>query len=102
MKIISIMLAFILLLGLAGCKEKESSEFDLKKIAAMSEAVVESHLVGTSRDAILNAWGEPDEILFGIQADVYQIPDSSKQLILYYDDNGKLMDIKILENVAEK
>lgn len=102
MKLLSILIAFLLIITLSGCTKVETSTVDLTQIASMSEAALETHLIGTSRDTIREAWGTPDEEIAAASADVYKIPDSTKQLILYYDQDGNLQDIKLLETVSSK
>ena len=102
MKYLSIILAALLIFSLSGCLKEGSSTIDLTEIASVSEATLESHLIGTTRDTIRKAWGAPDEVLTEAFADVYKIPDSTQQIILYYDQDGMLQDIKILENVSNK
>lgn len=54
------------------------------EIAAMTDQEATEALAGTSREALLKAWGEPDGMLSGMFGDIYDALED-KFVIVYYD-----------------
>ena len=52
-------------------------------------------LFGQSREAVLQVWGEPTGTLSGLYSDIYNVPDSSKYVIVRYDQDNKVSSIEV-------
>lgn len=102
MRKIAVILLFILSLSLLGCTSEANENEALAKIPELSEQTMEAHLIGTPREDILAAWGEPDGTLSGLKGDIFKIPNSEKQIILYYDDADLIANIKLVEQVKSE
>ena len=61
--------------------------FDLPEIKSM--------LLGASEEAVLVSWGRWDGILSGFLGSIWET--DAGQLILYYDTDGAVMDVKIIK-----
>lgn len=102
--IITAMVACILMLS--SCSGNSDS-VDIVDIAEISGLVTEKgyteddfqdELLGKNRDSIINAWGEPDGVLSGFWGDIWLLSDeSNKQIIIYYDQDGIIENIRIAE-----
>lgn len=97
-QISSLILLLLLMLCLMGCR-KEERTIALDEIAALGSETLSSHLTGIDRDKIHDAWGEPDGMLSGLWGDIYKIPDTSQQIILYYDENGLISTVKVIDQI---
>lgn len=92
--------------GLSGCSGKE----DIMDIAGITglitekgytEADVQEELRGKSREDMIDAWGEPDGMLSGLWGELWHLSDySNKEIILYYDEDGIIEDIKIADRTV--
>lgn len=106
MKKLIITAMFVCILLLSSCST-ESDSVDVLDIAEISGLVTEKgyteedfqdELLGKNRDSIINAWGEPDGMLSGFWGDIWLLSDESdKQIILYYDQDGIIENIRIAE-----
>lgn len=106
MKKLIITAMFVCILLLSSCSTKSDS-VDVLDIAEISGLVTEKgyteedfqdELLGKNRDSIINAWGEPDGMLYGFWGDIWLLSDESdKQIILYYDQDGIIENIRIAE-----
>lgn len=106
MKKLIITAMFVCILLLSSCSTKSDSA-DVLDIAEISGLVTEKgyteedfqdELLGKNRDSIINAWGEPDGMLSGFWGDIWLLSDESdKQIILYYDQDGIIENIRIAE-----
>lgn len=106
MKKLIITAMFVCILLLSSCST-ESDSVDVLDIAEISGLVTEKgyteedfqdELLGKNRDGIINAWGEPDGMLSGFWGDIWLLSDESdKQIILYYDQDGIIENIRIAE-----
>ena len=57
---------------------------------------LEEKLIGLSDKDMYNSWGEPDGFLSGFWGDIWYLgDDASEQIILYYDENGIIENIRI-------
>ena len=93
-------------LGLTSCSSK-ADEADIVDIMEISGLVTEKgyteedfqeELLGKDRNSIMTVWGEPDGFLSGFWGDIWHLSDeSSKQIILYYDEDGIVENIRIAE-----
>lgn len=101
-KKIAIILLFIFTLTFFGCKSQSNAKTNLENIPILSEEVMEAHLIGTPREDILTAWGDPDGTLSGLKGDIFKIPNSEKQIILYYDEEDLIANIKLVEQVKSE
>ena len=94
------------LFGLTSCSRK-SGIADITSIVGISGLVTEKgfakedfqdELLGQHRDDVIHAWGEPDGMLSGFWGDIWHLSDeSNKQIILYYDKDGIVENIRIAE-----
>ncbi len=74
----------------------------LEELADASESLLNAYLTGAPRETILSAWGEPDGTLSGFWGDIFKIPDTEKQLILYYNEDGLVSSVKLVEMAIHK
>lgn len=87
---------------LAGCPGK-SGRPDIPELSAITRQGLTQEdcrevLTGQSRDAVIQAWGQPDGTLFGFFGDVWELDDESRQiLILYYGEDSFVNDVRITE-----
>ena len=56
----------------------------LQSISSLGQEAAEAALLGTPRQEVLSAWGEPDGMLSGFFGDIYAL-SSTVQVIVYYD-----------------
>lgn len=56
----------------------------LQSILSLGQEAAEAALLGTPRQEVLSAWGEPDGMLSGFFGDIYAL-SSTVQVIVYYD-----------------
>ena len=98
------LLACILIL--AGCsgKSKIADIPDLSEIRVLvaeqgdTEGDCLETLSGQPRDALVQAWGEPDGMLSGFWGDIWELGDEDDQIIIiYYDRDGFVSEIRIRE-----
>lgn len=66
----------------------------LLEIAQNSDKELQDTLRGFSAEEIHAKWGEPNWELFGFWGDIYHFPGSDRAIILYYDANGIINNIK--------
>ncbi len=98
--------ALVCILCLAGCSfGADASDIpDIKELGGLvtekgytQEEVLED-LSGQSHDSLRSAWGEPDGMLSGFWGDIWRLSEESNwQMIVYYDGNGCVENIKIVE-----
>lgn len=92
-KILMILLAVSLAISLIACGE--SAELpSLAEISAFSDQRITDILSGLSVEDIHAAYGEPDGSTFGFWADIYEFPDSSKVVFVYYNADGMVETVK--------
>lgn len=54
------------------------------EVAAMTDQEATEALAGASREALGEAWGEPDGMLSGLYGDIYEVP-GDLHITVYYD-----------------
>lgn len=54
------------------------------EIAAMTDQEATEALAGATREAVAEAWGEPDGMLSGLYGDIYEAP-GGRHITVYYD-----------------
>lgn len=54
------------------------------EVAAMTDQAATKALAGASREALAEAWGEPDGMLSGLYGDIYEAP-GDLHITVYYD-----------------
>ena len=97
-KFIALVLAFVFVLGLVGCKPDEITDIpELVEITDFTQEQLEEKLIGLSQEEIYRSWGEPDGHLSGFWGEIWQLAsEKSKHVTVYYDENG------IVEHVMVK
>lgn len=71
---------------------------ELNEIFNYTQEQLEEKLLGLSEEDMHNSWGEPDGMLSGFWGDIWHLSDeSNKQIILYYDKDGTVENIRIIE-----
>ena len=74
-----------------------------EEIPSLTQVAVESEiwgaeatksLLGVARDSILASWGKSDGVLSGMWGDIWDL-DGERMIILYYDAEGVVSEIKI-------
>ena len=97
-KFIALVLAFVFVLGLVGCKPDEITDIPkLAEITDFTQEQLEEKLIGLSQEEIYRSWGEPDGHLSGFWGELWQLASKKGEYItVYYDENG------IIENVLVK
>lgn len=95
-KLILFVFAVILILAFAGCSPEGAVDTpELGEIAELSEEQAREKLIGEHRDNIIHSWGEPDGFLSGFWGEIWLFDEESgKMVILYYDENGIVEEIK--------
>lgn len=70
----------------------------LAEISGMTDQKATEALAGASRQALLDAWGEPSGMLSGLYGDIYETPEG-RYVVIYYDvrlDSGpRVQSVKI-------
>lgn len=100
--ITALLLSVLLILSMTACGKEDSAAVKLEDIAILSEETLETLFSGMPREDIHEAWGEPDGMLSGLWGDIYKIPDSDRQIIVYYDADGLISNIKIIDQIQSK
>ena len=97
-RFIALVLAFVFVLGLVGCKPDEIADIPkLAEITDFTQEQLEEKLIGLSQEEIYRSWGEPDGHLSGFWGELWQLASTTGEYItVYYDENG------IIENVLVK
>lgn len=105
-KLLAAAAIFACFFGLTSCSRK-SDIADITNIIEISGLVAEKgyaeedfqdELLGQHRENIIHAWGDPDGMLSGFWGDIWYLSDeSNKQIILYYDKDGIVENIRIAE-----
>ncbi|MBQ7830286.1 MAG: hypothetical protein IJ345_08455 [Clostridia bacterium] len=112
-KILALSLVLILIFSFVGCVEDNlndtettseettiSSEVEnngvpaLEEIKDCSEDELSERLIGFSQEDLHTAWGENDGMLSGFFGETWSL-SHNKSIIVYYDKNSKVMEIKI-------
>nr|WP_122011656.1 hypothetical protein [Maliibacterium massiliense] len=94
-----VLLAACLAGGLAGCA-RASAVVALDEAARMSGEALSQALAGVRRDRIIEAWGAPVQGLFGMYGDIYTAPDQERMIIVYYDANSSVSEVKVSQMQA--
>lgn len=79
--------------GLTGCGDIA----DISKLKGYTEEELQDALMGKDRDDIVDAWGEPDGMLSGFWGDIWSLSDDNRQIILYYNGDGNVEHVKVIE-----
>lgn len=103
-KWIALALSLALMLAFVGCVSKSDETSDMlewSKISDFTQEQLEEKLIGFSEEAIHNSWGEPDAHLSGFWGDIWHFDKkNNRNIILYYDGDGKVEHITVNENVS--
>ncbi len=87
-KIAFVLLLLLLSLPACGKKEQENEAiqqlFSAEDPAWLMQAKIEQEVLGTKREDILSAWGEPDGMLSGLFGDIFNL-ENGWYTILYYN-----------------
>lgn len=59
-----------------------------------TEEQLNKKLVGISRNAIIDSWGEPDNMCFGMYCDFYKLNSEEDCIGIYYDINSNVEEVK--------
>lgn len=98
--------AFVCILCLVSCsgKSDDAGIINIREISGLvtedgyTEDDFQEELFGQYREDIIGVWGEPDGMLSGFWGDIWHLSDeSNKQMIIYYDKDGMVEDIRIAE-----
>lgn len=91
---------------LTGCSGK-SEDADIPDLSTVRVLVAEQRdaeedclekLAGQPRDAMIQAWGQPDGSLFGFFGDIWKLgAEGYPVIILYYDQDGFVKEVRIAE-----
>lgn len=98
-RLVEFILALICILGIVGyigIKDGTSEILGLDEIEGLTQEELDNFLTGFSREKIHDSWGDPDSMLSGFWGDIYNVPDSNKGLILYYDEDGMVERIVVI------
>lgn len=99
-KRIALGLVLACLLALTGCGKSGEEVVSFQEIQGLvqekgySEGKLLPRLEGKHREDVVQAWGEPDEMLSGLYGDVWEL-NAGQLLVLYYDGEGRVTDLVI-------
>lgn len=82
------------LLCLTACSPNPGDIPALRQLALETPAGVNRALEGTTREALVRAWGEPDGMLSGLYGDVWRFGEDGR-LIVYYDAESRFQEAKL-------
>lgn len=68
----------------AGYSQRTSGIPEKWEVAAMTDQEATEALAGAAREAVAEAWGEPDGMLSGLFGDIYEAP-GGRHITVYYD-----------------
>lgn len=87
----------VMVMAISGCGGKKTV-MTLEEAGAMTEEQLGKELSGFGREKIIAAWGEPDQPLFGMNGEIYDL-DGERTVIVYYDgsDSEKVELVKFGE-----
>lgn len=79
-----------------GVKNSNAEDIlEFETAITLTEEELSKILTGKDREEIVEAWGEPDQSLFGMFGDIYGLEESDKYIILYYDESSLVETVKI-------
>ncbi|MGN1085486.1 MAG: hypothetical protein ACI4Q5_00485 [Porcipelethomonas sp.] len=100
-KLIPLLIAILCILELIGCTNKLYKKTDtpgLKEISDFAQEQLEEKLIGISQEELHDSWGEPDGQLYGFFGETWSLDNGNdKYIIIYYDNNGNVLHIKVNE-----
>lgn len=104
-KIILFVFVLTCTICLAGCASKSDNNLmELSEVCALvagkgyTEENFQEKLSGQSREDVIYLWGDPDGMLSGFWGDIWYLGDESKQIILYYDKDGVVETVRVMES----
>ena len=101
-KFIALVLAFVFVLGLVGCKPDEITDIpELVEITDFTQEQLEEKLIGLSQEEIYRSWGDPNGHLSGFWGDIWRLDNERDEHITVYYDKDGIVEHVLVSNLSE-
>lgn len=95
-KYIGVLLSLICVVALTACGKNLDNIPSFSVIQEQGDEWATEKLTGYTKDNLQEIWGEPDGMLSGMFGEVWQVEDDFDQVVVYYDENAEVIDVRYI------